>query len=418
MARLVFYSGAHSGDVFPYVPVASELSRRGHDVTYVVPREFHPDFEAEPFRAVHSGTDFGPKALHEHGEFLRKWGTRLGGARVLELYFGHFVIPHLDVLYETLDAVVAEGADLLISHPAAAITASMPFEKRGIPWVVPDLFPMLLPTANNAPAGVPNLGPRVNRLIWRAARSPKLDRLSFGGDFKAFRRKIGLPVPDGWNVIDARLSPHHTFAMVSRHYVPTEPDWPDGYRLTGFTPWVGPDGGAIAEDVEAFLADGPPPVLVTLGTLGPSARPEVFTDVARALDDLGERGLFLLSMARPDGIGPPHGVWPFVPLRPLLGRVKAVVQSGSHGTNALTLEAGLPSAIVPCLFDQQWHARRQQELGTGVWVRRPKQLTAAIERVLRDPATAERARLFGNLLATEDGVGNAADEVEAVLARG
>ena len=57
MARIVFHSMAHRGDVFPYVPIASELCRRGHDVTYVVPREFHPLFASEPFRCVHSGTD-------------------------------------------------------------------------------------------------------------------------------------------------------------------------------------------------------------------------------------------------------------------------------------------------------------------------------------------------------------------------
>jgi UDP:flavonoid glycosyltransferase YjiC (YdhE family) len=93
------------------------------------------------------------------------------------------------------------------------------------------------------------------------------------------------------------------------------------------------------------------------------------------------------------------------------------VQSGSHGTNALALEAGVPSAIVPCLFDQQWHARRQEELGTGVWVRKPKELDRAIRRVLGDRVIAERARAFGDLLATEDGVGNACDEIEDVLAR-
>ena len=50
-------------------------------------------------------------------------------------------------------------------------------------------------------------------------------------------------------------------------------------------------------DVEAFLADGPPPVVVTLGTSGASARPEVFEQVAVVLDELGERGLFLTSNA-------------------------------------------------------------------------------------------------------------------------
>jgi UDP:flavonoid glycosyltransferase YjiC (YdhE family) len=291
----------------------------------------------------------------------------------------------------------------------------MPAEKRGVPWIVPDLFPMLVPSANNAPAGFPSLGRPANRAVWRLARRSMFDRFTFGRDFKAFRRKVGLPVPDGWNVVDARLSPKKTFAMVSQHYMPSEPDWPAGYHLTGFTPWAGPDGGAIGDDVEAFLAEGPPPVLVTLGTLGPSARPEVFTHVARALDEIGERGLFLLSMAKPDGIGPQHGAWSFVPLQPLLPRVKAIVQSGSHGTNALALGAGVPSVLSPCLFDQQWHAKRQRELGTGLWARKPKDIAPAIQRIVRDPVFRERAGLFANLLATEDGVTNAADEIESSL---
>jgi UDP:flavonoid glycosyltransferase YjiC (YdhE family) len=416
VARIALYSGAHNGDVYPYVPIASELARRGHDVTYVVPREFHADFAAEPFRCAHSGTDFGPAALHEDGPWLARWGTRLGGARTLELYFGKYVVPHLDVLYDALEPIV-QASDVVVSHPAAALTASIPCDVHRVPWIVPDLFPMLLPSARTAPAGLPNLGRAGNAIVWKAARSRLADRFAYGRDFKRFRRAKGLTVPKGWNIIDGRLSPHDSFALVSKHYLDPQPDWPPGYRLTGFTLWDGPDGGAIPVDVERFLADGPPPVVVTLGTLGPSARPEVFTEVARALDALGERGLFLLSRATPDGIGAPHGVWPFVPLRPLLSHAKAVEQSGSHGTNALVLEAGLPSVVVPCLFDQQSHARRQEALGTGVWVKKPSQLQAALQRVLQDESMRARASHMGERIRSEDGTAAACDEIEAFLAR-
>jgi hypothetical protein len=91
--KIVVYSMAHRGDVFPFVPIASELVRRGHDVTFVVPREFHPVLAAEPFRCVHSGTDFSPVELDEHGAFLRRWGMKMGGAVTLRLYFGKFTVP-------------------------------------------------------------------------------------------------------------------------------------------------------------------------------------------------------------------------------------------------------------------------------------------------------------------------------------
>ena len=115
---------------------------------------------------------------------------------------------------------------------------------------------------------------------------------------------------------------------------------------------------------------------MTLGTSGASARPEVFEQVAVVLDELGARGLFLTSNAaitervRRGGCRARHGVWPFVPLRGCCPVARGLVQSGAHGTNTLALEAGVPSVIVPCMFDQLWHARRQDELGTGIWVRR------------------------------------------------
>ncbi len=420
MARIVFYSMAHRGDVFPYVPIASELSRRGHDVTFVVPREFHPLFATEPFRCVHSGTDFSPVALDQHGAYIARWGMHLSGAGLLRLYFGQYTVPHLAALFEAVDAELA-NADLLVSHPAASLIGAMSCERRGIPWIVGDLFPMLVPTATAPPAGVPNLGRRANSAVWRLGQSRLTGPLTSRRGFVEFRRSLGLSTERGWNVAGARLSPTRNLGLVSRHYIDPAPDWPANYNLVGFTSWHGPDGGRLPADVEDYLDSGPPPVVVTLGTSGASARPEVFEQVAAVLDDLSVRGVFLTSntevtdRVRAAGVDQRHGVWPFVPLAPLLRRARAVVQPGAHGTNALTLEAGLPSAIVPCMFDQRWHAQRQQRLGSGVWVRRERDLPAALRQLLTDAGLRDRAAELGARINEEDGASVACDEIEAFL---
>ena len=123
---------------FPYVPIASGLSRRGHDVTYVVPREFHGLFASEPFGCAHSGTDFSPVALDGDGAYIVRWGMALSGAGLLPLYFGRFTVPHLAAMFEAVDAELAD-ADLLVSHPAASLIGAMSCERRGIPWIVGDL---------------------------------------------------------------------------------------------------------------------------------------------------------------------------------------------------------------------------------------------------------------------------------------
>jgi UDP:flavonoid glycosyltransferase YjiC (YdhE family) len=420
MARVVVHSMAYRGDVFPYVPIASGLARAGHDVTFVVPREFHPLFAAEPFRCVHSGTDFGPVALDEHAAYLDRWGNRMGGAMLLRLYFGTFTIPHLPALFEAIDHELAD-ADVLVSHPAAAVVGAMSAERRGVPVIVGDLFPMLVPSEHVPMAGAPYLGRRVNRAILRLPKTRLADPLTCANGFRAFRSQLGLS-NDGWDVLSARLSPTNNLGLMPSAYIDRQPDWPDTYRLVGFTPWDGPDGGRLDDATEAFLDAGPPPVIVTLGTSAASARPEVFDAAVAALDDASARGVFLTSNAAladrvTELAGDRHLVRSFAPLAPLLRRSRAIVHSGAHGTNSLALLAGVPSVVVPCLFDQVWHARRQQELGTGVWVRRRRQLSAAIAAVLGDRAEEhrDRARAFAAEIAHEDGATAMVDEVASVL---
>ncbi len=420
MAKIVVYSMAYRGDVFPYVPIANELARRGHDVVYVVPREFHPMFVGEAFRCAHSGTDFGPSALDGYARYVDRWGNRLGGAMMPRLYFGQLTIPHLDALYEAIDAEVRD-ADLLVSHPAAALVGMMSADVRGVPTLVGDLFPMLNLSEHTALAGMPNFGRRVNRVLIRAARSRVTDPVTCGAGFRKFRQQLGLPT-DSWNIMDGRLSPASNLGLVPSAYLEHQPDWPEPYRLLGFTPWAGPDDGSIDDDLAAFLDDGEPPVLVTLGTSAASARPQGFDAVLDVLDGLGARGVFLASnediaLRLSERTGRRHAVRAFSPLAPLLPRCRAVVHSGAHGTNSLALLAGLPSVIVPCLFDQVVHARRQRELGTGIWVRRPRQLATAIGLALQaGGAHGERARAFAAEIRTEDGTVAVADEAERMLA--
>lgn len=420
MARIVVYSMGYRGDVFPYVPIASTLARRGHDVTFVAPREFHPLFAAEPFVSAHSGTDFGPEALDQHGDYVARWGMRLGGVLLLRLYFGTFCMPHLPELFGAIDEQVAT-ADVVVAHPTASLISAMSCERHDVPWVVGDLFPMLNPTNEAPPAGMPNFGRRANATIWSASRSRRAERMSYGGDFRAFRTKLGLP-DEHWNVIDARLSPFANAGLASKHYVERRSDWPANYELVGFTAWNGPHDGKLDDDVQRFLDAGDPPVLVTMGTSAASANPDAFCAIADALDAAKRRGLFCTSnldishqLLRHLGAHTAHGVWPFVPLVPVLPRTAAIVHSGSHGTNALALSAGVPSVVMPCLFDQRWHAQRQVALGTGIWARNVRDVENAIARVLHDDRYGRAAHALAAKIATEDGVARVCDTVETLV---
>ena len=75
----------------------------------------------------------------------------------------------------------------------------------------------------------------------------------------------------------------------------------------------------------------------------------------------------------------------------------------------------MPSVVVPCLFDQLWHARRQDELGTGIWARRRRHIPNAVQRLLQDNTLGEQARAMSAQLATEHGTQTACNEIEAFM---
>lgn len=242
----------------------------------------------------------------------------------------------------------------------------------------------------------------------------------YGRAFRRYREGLGLP-NDGWNLMDARLSPDANLCLVPSAYIDRQPDWPENYRLVGFTPWRGPSGGDLETDVIDFLDSGEPPVVVTLGTSGASARPELFDAAVDALDFHRTRGVFLVSNRQLETrisrrVGSRHLVRAFAPLASVLERSRAVVHSGAHGTNSLALLAGLPSVVSPCLFDQIAHAHRQAELGTGEWARRPRDLRGALGRVLDESGGhALRARTFATDIAGEDGTVAMVEEVDRLL---
>lgn len=412
MARIVLSSLGYRGDVFAYVPIASALARRGHDVTYVVPREFHASLDGHGFRCAGPGFDIGPALLDEHAKYVRHWG----GARIMRRFFVRLLGPHLDEMFRALDAEVAT-ADVVISHTLASVVASMACERHAVPMVLGDLFPMHMPSAFTPPVGAPDIGPRTNRLMWAAGRQLAARAQPGGSAIRDYRRRLGLN-PTGWSMLDTGAD--LMLGLVSPSYVDRQPDWPANYRLVGFTPWSGPRDDALLEEVTAYVEAGEPPIIVTQGTAAASARSDFFAEAADAVERAGGRCLMLTSTRRNATAlagrisGDRHAAWPFVPLAPLLARSRGVIHAGGLGTTALTVSAGVPSAISPCFMDSIWHAQRHETLGIGVRIRR-RNLAAAVERLVTDDDLHGRARALAQRIAHEDGAHRACDEIEAFL---
>lgn len=427
MARVVLTSFGFWGDVVPYVPIARELGRRGHDVRFALPATLHGLLAGEPFVVVDSGSTFSIADLLADAEQVRLLETRamaLHGRDLARSWADRYLVREFDVVVDRLLGELA-GADLLLTHPVAGVLGGAAADVAGVPWMTGHLFPMLLPSVERSPAAlrIPPLpgraGPALRRGAWRLTEAATA-YATYDEELHALRARRGLP-PVRAAMTMSGVSRRRTIVQVSPRYAPPPTDWPPTWRTTGFTVWDGPAGAGLDPEIDAWIGAGDPPVAVSLGSSAASAAGPVLADVAAVLDDLGLRGLFLVAHeANVAALGDRPGVFPFAPLPAVLPRCRALVQSGAHGTNAAALVAGTPTVTVPLLFDQVWHGRRTRALGLGRMVKgagdRRARLRRALARVTGDDRYRARAAAFAAVLATEDGVGAACDEVEAVLA--
>jgi UDP:flavonoid glycosyltransferase YjiC (YdhE family) len=426
MARIVITSAAFWGDVMPFVPIARELTGRGHDVVYALPPDHHSMLEGEPFGLVDNGSTFSPQdvlADPRQRDLIERRGMTMSGGLLARYWAKRYTVQELDQIVTATSAVL-DGADLMITHPTMGSVSGIAADIVGVPWITGHLFPMMLPSAQRPPStvAIPQLpgaaGHAVNRAAW-AAGKVATGLMTYDRSVNRFRARHGLP-PVRASMLMGGVSSLRTLVLVSPAYFPPPTDWPASTRMTGFTVW---DGSTLMPpEVDAFLAAGDAPVVVTMGTCAAATAQRVFAVVAETLDELGLRGLYLVAHEEncAGALADRDGVFTFAPLGAVLPSCRAIVHAGSHGTNATAMHAGVPSVAVPVLFDQLWHGRRTEELGIGRLARRgarrPDEVRGAITDVVTDDRYTVRAGAFAARLAEEDGVGTACDEVEDVLA--
>jgi UDP:flavonoid glycosyltransferase YjiC (YdhE family) len=427
VATIVFTSAGYLGDVAVYVPVASALSGRGHEVRYVMPRSLHPLMAGEPFEVLHGGTDFGPAELQAdpfHRQFLERGQKGLRAIQSGRYWMREWQLKRLPSILEAVRSA-CDGADLVVTHPGMAWSTRIVADAMGIPVVCAHLFPMLMiPSSEYGPAGWDGapagpVGRAMNRAAWFGAKQ-MAGVLNYDRQINNVRRAHGL-APERAHALVSGLGAARTIILLSRHFYEPPSDWAARYPLTGFTIWNGPHGQEVPVEVARYLDAGDPPVLVTLGTSASSHALRLFETLAQALDDLGLRGLFLVghSVNMSGALQERPGVFTFAPIAEALPRCRAVVQSGSHGTNAAVLASGLPSVTIPQVVDQVWNAHRIEQLGAGVAVTGTpslENLSSALDAVTTQGRFSESASTLAERIAEEDGVRRACEEIEAMLA--
>ncbi|MGD8793209.1 MAG: glycosyltransferase [Anaerolineae bacterium] len=404
------------GDVQPYVALGVALQRAGHTVRLAAPAVFH-DLVAGYGLAFH-GLPGDPADL-----MLQV----ADGASANLVSQSVVVLRHtLPLARQMVDSVqkACQGAEAIVHSMLMTVIGHQMAVARGVPDFSALIFLVFCPTSAFP---VPTLAPGKHRARNRLSHVAftqlfwQMNRLAY-----AYLRRGNhdLPPLSGWPLDRSLDRPTPILYGLSSQIVPRPDDWGPDTHLTGYWTMPPPAGWRPPPEVEAFLAAGPPPVLVSFGSLM-TRRVEQLTEVVLgALARTGQRAVLVRGWG---GIGqralPPQILaLDSVPFEWLFPRMAALVHHGGVGTTATGLRAGVPAVIVPFTADQPFWGRQVARLGVGPAPIPPKKLSvdrlaAAIEAALGDGAMRQRAADLGERLRAEDGAGRAVEILEAYLAR-
>jgi UDP:flavonoid glycosyltransferase YjiC (YdhE family) len=423
-ARIVLSTWGSLGDLYPYLALAVELTRRGHRATVATLSAWRGHVEAAGvgFHAV------GPEVPNDEiaaREMVRRIVDARDGPEYL---FEEVLGPSTRDSYEALLAAVKAdgGADLLVSHQIP-LTAPIVAEVTGVRWVSGVVAPLGFFSTHDpsTPAPAPwlypvlALNPIIPRLVNRLARritTPWVEPIV------RLRSKLGLP-PNGHPIFEGQHSPRLVLALYSRLFAEKQKDNPPQTIVTGFPFSDAVDQRPPSPELLKFLDEGKPPLLFTLGSSAVWIAGDFYKESIAVAVALGQRALLLAGedAAQLRKTGLPAGVeaFDYAPHSLVMPRAAVNVHQGGIGTTGQALRAGRPMLIVPFAHDQPDNARRCVSMGVARTISRSSYSRARaareLSRLLDDPSYTSSAAKTGAAIRAERGTTVACDAIEAVL---
>jgi UDP:flavonoid glycosyltransferase YjiC (YdhE family) len=413
--RIVFATFGSLGDLHPYIPLALELKRRGHEPAIASFDIFREAIECEgiAFVAMRPAAD----ALGDRIEVLRRLFIDRRGPEYL---VRHLFMPHLRASFDDLWQAT-DGADLLVTHPIA-FAGPLVAEKRRMPWASTVLAPLSLLSAIDPPlfAAAPflysirKLGVAPYRCAFALA---KRMAGSWEKPLHALRAELGIPSAR-LAQFEGQYSPHLNLALFSPLIAAPQADWPPNTVLCGFPRYDGAPLDPVTQaDLDAFLAAGDPPLVFGLGSSAVLIADDFWDHAIEAAQSLKCRAILITGAPLPATHRLPPTVRAFdsLPYSKVFPHAAAIVHSGGIGTLAQALASGRPQLVVPVAFDQPDNARRAALLGSAR-VLPFKKATAAplvreLEALFAATECAARARALASELQREAAARAACDEL-------
>jgi vancomycin aglycone glucosyltransferase len=397
------------GDIQPLLALARGLRERGHEPVFLVPDDFVRWIRMDGFPCEPNGIDVGA--------IFRSPGADLTSFRWQMRHFREVMVPALFESFTRIDPAV----DAIVGSGVQMAAASVA-EKWGVAYVNAVFCPCVVPNDGSPPPAVKTQAlPRfLNRFLWDWAAP--FAGLALRGMVNAGRAGLGLPPL--LNPL-SHLARQPTLLAADPDLAPLGDDAP--LTVTTTEAWVLADTSSDVEPrVARFLDLNPAAIFVGFGSMVMAHPRELADHVVAAARAVG-RGVLIAGGWASLGSSV---AWDYdvlttgeLPHDAVLPRVGAAVHHGGAGTTTAVARAGVPQVVLPHLFDQYYWASRIERLGLGprplpVDLVTADVLTERLDRALNDPEIRNRARAFGPVIASRNGVPAAIEYLEQLVGQG
>ena len=401
--KIVIPTIGSRGDVQPFIALAQGLAHAGHTVTLAS----HPvmrdlvETHGVTFAPIGPDFDFAQRiAAIRH----QTRNSIIGLVQAMRFGFDMLERSHDDIL------ALCRQVDLVVV-PSAVATGKNEAEQLMLPYLSVTLMPWAIPWTDP------------QRQLFKRMVYSAIDGLVYlitTLPFNRIRKRQGLP-PVGK---EGFTSPRLNLVPVSPAVYPPNLHWEDRHRIVGYWFAEAPLQWRPPADLCAYLNNGAPPLLVSLGamSLGEEDAAEsasLFVDAikragVRAIIQGWEKGIKQLNLP-PDIYASgslPHS-W-------LLSQCAGIVHHGGYGTTAAGLRAGIPMLVIPHVADQFYWGQHVHQLGVGLpFIPRPRlkrdELTSALKELICNDQLRIAASILGEKIRAEDGVHNAVNLIQEIF---
>lgn len=407
--KILLVTRGSQGDVYPYLSIASELKRRGHEVTLNLPQIFEKQAKSYQLNYVLQEFDdiegmVGNTGGKQNITIFLKWMRD-----VIESQFRQLV-----PLLEQHDVLVSTNSEFAVA--SVAEYCKKPLVRTAFAPFIPGkkIPPPVIPLPKPNPIIPPSF-------LWKM--------LNLSNNFMTKkvinknRKILGLEPVKNCGFYAAEAS--YNYLLFSRYLGNTDPDWKYKWDIGGycFNDTLQYDEVAYSKLMSFIRKDEKPTVFFTLGSC--SAKDsnrfcEMLLTVCRKNDfklvvgsgwsNTGaqfqnDEHLFLMKQAIPHSL--------------IFPNCSAAIHHGGCGTTHSVARAGIPQMVVPLIIDQPYWAYRISELQLGPEAVKISRVSAdELERkvcdLVRNETYKKQATEMGAKIRSERSVENVCDFIESL----